>query len=223
MKQLRQGVDLWPLIAHPRNPAEQRINATLTRLNQRLAQAVKDCDKQVGDTTGDNTTSDDWSRTVEMTMTGPHFLSLVASDEVFCGGAHPDSRRTALVFDMNTGAPVDWTKLVAASAGASAYTDTATDGSTIGALVLPALQTRNVAAANADCKDVFQDPQSFLLWPDAKSGMLVAEPFDLPHAVAACAQQLKLTMPQARQLGFSESLLSAIEEAHRQIAVSSQP
>ncbi len=231
VKELRKGVDMWPLIVNPGNAAEQRVNATLTKLNNRLTQALKVCDagileqsKQMDDTAkGKDPTSDDWSRKVQVTMKGPRFLSLVATDESFCGGAHPDSGQMALVFDMTTGAPVNWMALVAKSAGASTYTDTVTDGSTAGALVVPALQKMNLAAANADCKDAFQDPQSFLLWPDAKSGTLVAMPFDLPYATQACANPINLTIEQARKLGFSESLLGAIEQANRQSGITPKP
>lgn len=44
VKEMRKGVDLWPLIAIPANPAEQRVNAALTRLNTRMEQALCDCD-----------------------------------------------------------------------------------------------------------------------------------------------------------------------------------
>jgi hypothetical protein len=231
VKELRKGVELWPLIVNPGNPAEQRVNATLTKLNNRLTQALKDCDarvleqsKQMGDTAkSKDPTSDDWSREVQVTMQGPRFLSLLATDDSFCGGAYPDSGQMALVFDMTTGAPVNWMALVAKSAGASTHTDTVMDGSTAGALILPALQKMNLAAAGPDCKDAFQDPQSFLLWPDAKSGTLVAMPFDLPHATQACASQINLTIGQARKLGFSESLLGAIEQANRQSGVTPKP
>ncbi len=164
---------------------------------------------------GQNQISADWSRTIEVTMEGPRFLSLVVSDETFCGGPHPNGEVIAMVFDMTTGAPVDWTKMVAKSAGASA-------NSAVGTLVLPALQKMNLAAADADCKDVFQDPQPFQMWPDAKRGTLVAQPCDLPHAVQACANKIDLTMDEARKLGFDESLLTAIEQAHRQISATSK-
>jgi len=231
VKQLRKGVDMWPLIVNAGSPVEQRVNATLTKLNNRLTQALKDCDagaieqsKQMGDTAKDkDPTSGDWSRKVQVTMNGPRFLSLVATDEAFCGGAHPNSGQMALVFDMTTGAPVNWLALVAKSAGASTYSDTVVDGSTAGALILPALQKMNLAAANGDCKDAFQDPQSFLLWPDAASGTLVAMPFDLPFATQACANPIKLTIDQARKLGFSESLLGAIEQANRQTGAAPKP
>lgn len=228
IKQLRKGVDAWPLIVNPANPAEQKVNAALTRLNLRLTKALTECDagtledmkssqRPRKDWAG--AVAEDWSRRVVVTMQGPRFLSLVATDEyVNCGGAHPDSDTMAMVFDMTTGTPVNWPAMVAKSAGASAFADTVADGSKVGALVLPALATINLAAANADCKEAFQDPQSFQLWPDAKTGTLVAQAFDLIHAAADCAIQVSLTMEQARTLGFDETLLSAIQQAHSQIA-----
>jgi hypothetical protein len=231
VKEIRKGVDAWPLILNPDTPVAKRVNETLTRLNRSLAQALHDCDadylrwqKLVGHlASGQDQMSTDWSRKIDVTMEGPRFLSLVASDEIFCGGAHPDGGRMAMVFDMSTGAQVSWTELVAKSAGASPYTGTFWDGSTAGALVLPALQKMNVDSnvdsADADCKDAFQNPQPFLIWPDAKHETLVAQPFDLPHVVQACANEIALTMDQARKLGFDEVLLSAIQQAHSWTAV----
>lgn len=223
VKELRKGVDAWPLIANPGSAAARRVNGNLTRLNLRLAKALRDCDadylqweKQTGN--APNPVADDWSRRVVVTMSGPRYLSLVASDETFCGGAHPEEDQMAMVFDMTTGAAVNWMALVAKSSGAKATTDSAADGSRIGALALPALIKMLMAGADADCMDAFENPQAFQLWPDAEKDVLVAQAFDLPHAVAACANELDLTMDQARQLGFNERLLDAIEEAHHRIA-----
>jgi len=215
------------MIVSPSGPAEQRINATLTGLNQRLAQALRNCDegygwalKQMGDLAkGQYPVSKDWSRRVKVTMTGPHFFSLVATENAFCGGAHPDSGQMAMVFDITTGAEVDWTTLAAKSAEPSTYSDTVMDGSTMNALVLPALRLLSVASANSDCKDVFRNPQSYLIWPDAMRETLVAQPFDLPHVVQACANEIVLTIEQARKLGFDQGLLDAIQQAHHQTVI----
>jgi hypothetical protein len=220
---LRKGVDAWPLIASPTTPPEQHINAILTRLNARLANSLKDCDEgargQMGpDYKGKDPAADDWSRTIAVTMTGPRFLSLIATEEVFCGGTHPDGDTMAMVFDLTTGAPVNWVAMVAKSATPSAFSDSVSDGSTMGALILPDLAKMNLAGADADCKDAFQDPQSFQLWPDAQLDRLVAQPFDLPHVVQACANEIALTLDEARKLGFDEGLLGAIAQAHRQAA-----
>jgi hypothetical protein len=227
VKELRKGVDAWPLIVNPASPAEQRVNATLTRLNQRLAQALNECDagsldeaKRMGAAENDqDSTSGDWSRTIKVTMTGPRFLSLVATDEFDCGGAHPNSEVMAMVFDMTTGAPVNWPAQFPQSARASSFVDLVGDGSKVGALVLPALLKIYAAAASEECKDTFQDSQSFLIWPDVQHGTLVAQAFDLPHVAQACADEFGLTIEQARKLGFDESVLRAIEQAHRLMAV----
>jgi hypothetical protein len=224
VKQLRKDIDLWPLIAHPGTPPEVRVNALLTKLNLRLADTVRECNRDVltgmkGAKARDRASAvaADWSRTVLVTMTGPRFLSLVATDETFCGGAHPDGSTMAMVFDMTTGTPVNWLALVAKSAGASTFVDSVSDGSKVGALVLPALQKINAARASSDCKDAFQDQQPFELWPDATHETLVAQAFDLPHVVQACAEEIGLKMKQARDLGFDEGLLTAIEQAHRRV------
>ncbi len=62
---------------------------------------------------------------------------------------------------------------------------------------------------------MFKARQAYVVWPDAKGERVIAEPFGLTHAVQACAEQFSLTIEQSREMGFSESLLGAIEEAHR--------
>ena len=227
VKQLRKGVDKWPMIAAPANPAEQHVNAVLTLLNRTLSTALVECDqnaresfKQLGDDApkGQDPTAGDWSRTVKVTMTGPRFLSIVATDETSCGGAHPDSDTIAMVFDLTTGRPVNWMALIAPSAKATTFSDSITDGTKVGALIVPAMKPILLAAAASECKDSFEDPQSYQFWPDAARGRLIALAFDLPHAVAACADEIPLTPDQARKLGFDEALLGAIEQAHRQSA-----
>jgi hypothetical protein len=223
-------VDAWPLIAHASTPGEQRVNALLNRLNERMTNALRVCDASYRDwakqvkqpLTGKNAVERDWNRRIAVTMTGPRFLSIVAFDFAFCGGAHPDRGTLAMVFDLTTGRPVNWMNFIAKSANASTYSDSAMDGSTVGALNVPALRPLSLAKADKDCKDIFHDleaPQTYQLWPDAKSGTLIAEPFGLPHVAAGCADPLALTADQARKLGFDETLLSALVQAHRQSAM----
>jgi hypothetical protein len=222
--QLRKGVDAWPLILNPSNPAQQRVNATLTEMNQRMAQSMRDCDKrflqslkQLGvHASGRDLKSGSWSRKVQVTMFTPRFLSMVATDDyIFCGGAHPASDTIAMVFDMSTGATVDWTALIAPSAQPSTYSDKVSDGSTVTALVLPALKKMSLAATDAGCKNIYWSrPPAFVIWPDAYRGTLVAKPFGLPHAAAACAAEINLSVEQARAMGFSDVLLTDIEQVH---------
>jgi hypothetical protein len=228
IRKLRKGVDAWPIIGRPDNSATRQINETLAQLNLRLAQSLRECDSDLK-TMEDgqnkkNSVQGDWSRKVKVTMEGPRFLSLVAIDEfVFCGGAHPDRDTMALLFDIASGTLLDWTSLVARSAGPLKGSDTVSDGSTVEALVLPALQKMNFAVHEGDCKDAIVQPKSFLIWPDAKQGRLVVYPFDLPHVIQVCAKGIELTMNQARELGFDEGLLDAIARAHYQIAIKTKP
>jgi hypothetical protein len=228
-KQLRSSVDAWPLISHPSTPAERHANDVLHRLNENMASSLKGCDVNYREwasqvhqpLTGKNAVEHDWERTITVTMTGPRFLSIVAIDGyVFCGGAHPNRDTLAMVFDLTTGKPVNWMNFIGKLANASAYSDSNSDGTTVGALIVPKLRAMALANAKEECKEAFQNPQSFQLWPDAKSGTLIAEPFGLPHVVAACAEELALTPDQARKMGFDETLLSAIAQAHRQFAAS---
>lgn len=229
MTQLRKGVDAWPLISHPSTPGERQVNDALNRLNENMVRSLKECDANYRDwakqvhqpLTGKNAVGQDWERTIAITMTGPRFLSIVAIDGfVFCGGAHPDRDTLAMVFDLTTGKPANWMNLIGKSANASAYSDTNSDGTTVGALIVHALRVMTQAKADKECKDAFRNPQSYQLWPDAKSGTLTAEPFGLPHVVAACADDITLTPDQARKVGFDETLLSAIAQAHQHFVAS---
>jgi hypothetical protein len=224
VKQLRKGVDAWPLIANPTTSAEQRINATLTRLNERMEQSLRECDQSARDAFKElgndapkdqDPTADDWERSIRVTMTGPQYVSMVATDETDCGGAHPNSDTLAMVFDLTSGKPVNWIALISKAANATPYSDSIADGTKVGSVVFPALLAVSTKKATVDCKEAFEESQSYQLWPDAKSGTLIAEPFGLPHVVAACAEDLSLTIDQARKMGFDEALLRAIEQAHR--------
>ncbi len=217
VKQIRRGVDAWPLIILPKTPATERINATLKQLNAQMKGDLRTCDANYRAWAssegqylhGKTSTSNDWIRSISVTMTGPGFLSLMATDDyIFCGGAHPNNDTAAMVFDLQTGNVVDWSKMIAASAGATVLSTSAAKET----VVLPALRDLSVDTGEADCRDVFESKQAYVLWPDAQEGALMAVPSGLPHAAQACAVRLTVTPQQARQMGFSETLLHALEE-----------
>ena len=135
------------------------------------------------------------------------------------GGAYPASQVHVVVLDLSTGQTVDWTKLVKA-AGVTNYSDSGADGK-LGqpqALIYPALMAMYMKDPDnqGDCKDAYQDPQSFMIYPDAKSGKLDVSAFDLPHVVQACMNDMMLTPEQAKSLGFDQGLLDALAAAHKQ-------
>lgn len=147
-------------------------------------------------------------------MHGPRFLSMVAQGSYFCGGAHPAGEAIALVFDMQSGSLVNWVELNPSVSAGSSAPDPA-DGADSVTITLPALRHLYMSAAPPECRDAYDDLQRFLLWPDAKSSTLIAQAAGLAQVDQPCVNELKLTMEQARKLGFSQELLRAIEEAHR--------
>ena len=129
---IEQGVAALPLIADPADAAETRINAALQRLDQSVRRSITACKAHSGQ-------SSDWERSVEVPMRGPGFISFVITDDVYCGGAHPDLSNMAIVYDLRTGAPVDWTRLLPPSlTGKLALADGA-DGTKMVTLASPRL------------------------------------------------------------------------------------
>ena len=196
-----------PELADASTPTAQKINAAMRQWDARALSALKDCKS--------------FTRWVQPTMLGPAYLSVWMNASWDCG-AHPVVDLSALVFDLRTGEAVDWTKLVS-SPGVKNDGDpgsVAQPGQPL-ALIDPALnaaylQWDATQDGFSECKDAFSDPQAFTIWPEAKSGMLMVEPADLPHVVQACANDMALTADQARSLGFSADLLKALAAAHQQ-------
>lgn len=208
---LAKHVAAFPRIAVPTDGPAQRINLALDRQDRQVKTAARQCPH------------DGWSRDVTVTMRGPRYLSLIAQDSFDCGRAHPDAGRLVLVYDLATGSPVNWVRLLPATMIRSASLDTAADGTRIGVIQSRVLQDYYVKARMADtkdrldpdCRDVVQDPDlKFNLWPDAKIGGIRIEPEGLPHAVAACIDSVLIPAAALRGMGVQPSLADAIESAH---------
>lgn len=185
-------------------PFAAKINAALSNLEKRALDGAKDCTTTTGES--------GFERSVEVTMQGPRFISFLARDEWSCG-AHPDAAATPFVYDLTTGRPADWTKLLPPKVAGKAKVlegDVA-----IGVLKSPVLKRAYLkdleAGGDADCKTTLEDTDfNFMLWPDAKSHSLVIGQNDLPHAVAACGGDVNLSLDALRGFGVGEALLSAI-------------
>jgi hypothetical protein len=94
---LAKGVAAFPhLVAGASRSATARINRALTAAEQGVG-----CVDQSGRNT-------DWSRSTFATMRGARYLSLLAHDDFYCGGPYPDTDQIVLVFDLRTGAPINW-------------------------------------------------------------------------------------------------------------------
>ncbi len=149
-------------------------------------------------------------------MRGPRFVSFLASDSYYCGGAYPnDGLQSALVYDLTTGAPVNWLKLLPPTVQSVA--STAADGTSVGLVTWPAVLDRARQHANPDCKDVFASDAevSFALSLNARAGTLDALPVDLAHAVQGCGDTVSLPIATLRRLGVAPALVDALEQAKR--------
>ena len=162
---------------------------------------------------------------VTVTMAGPKFLSFMTSDDVDCGGAHPNTEIVGMVYDMRTGAPVDWARLLPASLVGKLSLVEGEDEVKMVALASPRLNALYRAgydhggdpAEAKECRDAVAGemeggPVPMVAWLDAKVGGLAVQ-FDLPHAVEACAETVVITAAILRREGASPRLLAALAAA----------
>ena len=201
------------LVAVRRARAAQRINRALAQSDAQVSDLAQSCRADAG------AGKSSWTRSVAVTMRGPRYLSMVATDSWYCGGAYPDAETVPLVFDLRTGAAVEWGRLLPATMLRSA--GSAGDGSnqdgTVASDVLADLYRKSgkPEAVNPQCKEAIAESSlSFLIWPDAKRDGLVIQPSGLPHVIAACAAPFVIPTATLRQLGVDSGLIDAVDIAH---------
>lgn len=157
----------------------------------------------------------EWRRTVTATMRGPRFLSLVAEDHWSCG-TYPDASRLALVFDLDTGAPVNWLRLLPRTLAQETATDDYADGTVLGLVKSKTLNRLYNHGLTKNCRGALTDDElAFQLWPDARADGLVLLTMEVPHAAAVCARSVVIPTRTLRPLGVSPALLDAIDAAHQ--------
>jgi hypothetical protein len=201
------------LVAAPGDKAAVRINQALDLRDQQLRTAFKECKANV-----QAPDQAEYTRTVTVTMQGPRYISFVTADYSDCGGAHPNVDSLVLVYDLQTGSPVNWAALLPASMIQGTSLDMTGDGTQIGVISSKALQKLYLQARDLsdsdECKAVLSDPEIKLsLWPDAKGGGIAVAPAGLPHAVVACADAVTIPTAALRKLGVKAVLLDAIDAA----------
>jgi len=201
------GIAAFPRVA--RGKAAARINKALTAAEQGLG-----CDTPKGG----------WTRTAAVTMRGPHYLSYVATDDYYCGGAYPDTDTVALVFALATGAPIDWRALFPAGIVSADGTGPGNPDSQPVTVTSDALWRRYAklaapASSIKDCAGVLDSPSGLgtglMLWPDAAAEGIVMMAADFPHVVKACGPPVTLAMPELQKLGVQPAFLAGLAEAHR--------
>lgn len=210
---LAKGVAAFPhLVGGASRSAVARINRALTAAEQGVG-----CVDQ-------NAPNTDWSRSIFATMRGPRYLSLLAHDDFYCGGPYPDTDQIALVFDLRTGAPINWKRLFPAgfidAAGPSpGGGDSQPITVSSSALWKLYAQTATADLKNKDCAEVLANPSGvgtgLMLWPDAKTDGLSIQQADFPHVVKACGPAETIQRYDLAKLGISSAFLAALDEAHR--------
>lgn len=209
------GLAAFPRIARPATPAWARINAAVRRLDARAKRAARECK-------ADSVNPTSWTRSVAVTMHGPDFLSYLIEDEVDCGGAHPSERHGAIVYDLATGAPVDWQALLGERLTGRLALVQGMDGVQVVTLDSPWLRTEYAARYDAAARavgapveclgaaDVEGLMQPMLAWLDTRRRALVVR-FDLNHAMQACSVAVAIPAAVLRRAGAGPRLLRALE------------
>lgn len=223
---LGKDLSAMPPIAAPVDPAETGINAALRRLDARVVKAAAECRTEGGKNAW-------WERTVDASMRGPRFLSYAVTDNVSCGGAHPNVSTWSIVYDLASGAPVDWTSLLPpALTGTVALAEQA-DGLRIVTLASKRLHALYLERyrpdtagskddADRECREAVSEtsdgkPPAMMVWLDAKEGGLAIQ-FDLAHVVQACADAEVIPTDVLRREGAARVLTDAIDAAHAAVA-----
>lgn len=209
------GVAGFPRIARPASAAEARVDAAVARLDARVRRAVRAC-------RADGGTRTSWTRAIDVPMRGPAFLSYVVTDQVYCGGAYPSESHAAIVYDLATGAPVDWATLLGTRlAGTQALTE-GPDGVKVVTLDSPRLRTLYAAGYDAAARAAGAPAaclgngraagfvQPMLAWLNA-AGLVLR--FDLNHAMQACSVAVTVPVAVLQREGASARLTKALRGA----------
>ena len=213
------GTDLaaFPRIAAPVDPVSQQINQALANTDVRVRDAAKQCHADASAFQADMKDAG-WQRTVTVAMRGAGYLALVASDNWYCGGAHPDTGQFALAYDLRNGAALNWERLLPKSLAGTASLDTAGDGTRLGVVASPTLKALylKLMKPDADCGQALRETElQFMLWPDAAREGVAMEPSGLPHVIAACGGDAVIPVGTLRTLGVAPALVEAIAAGHK--------
>lgn len=203
----------FPRLLTPDGPQAQHINQEFAKADDQVRADAQECHASFIEAHPDPKDpgwkrSGNWRRSITVAMRGPRYLALVVSDDWFCGGAYPDRGNLALVYDLHTGMPVNWEKLLPKGLAST------------GAVASPELMAlyEKAAQPDANCREALQDQDysvQFTLWPDAQDAGIALDPSGLPHVIAACGPTAVIPLLTLRKLGVDPALLDAIAAAHK--------
>ena len=205
---LAKNAEAYPTLIGA-TPAIARINRALRAANAKQREDMKDCRR---DAPQDGYW---WEQSIDAPLIGAHFVSLAAHGNLSCGGAHPNFIDEALTFDLTTGEPVDWRRLLPASLLAESRRGADAPADAIAAPALTALfvDQSEKEGVGADCKEAFGEQQmNFAFWPDAKAKGLAMRAANLLHwAEGPCSGPVTIPVETLKRLGFDPLLIEDIE------------
>ncbi len=178
-----------------------KINRALAAANARQLKDMKDCLRDAPEE------GFWWEQAAEATLLGARYVSFYRHGNFSCGGAHPNFIMDAFVFDLRTGKPVDWRKLLPPELIGKPGPE----------LASPQLTALFIAASDKDsapeCKEEFEHVNlRFELWPDAKARGLAMHTSSLQHSVeGVCAGPTTIPLATLKTLGVNAALLRDIE------------
>jgi hypothetical protein len=208
MPDVTQGVAAFPRL-EGNSKGVAPINAALEAADKRAAATAKSCHD---DAAGKGR----WTRSIGVTLLSARFVSFLVHDDYYCGGPYPDTSEFALVYDLASGAPVDWSRLIPGTASQSA--EVAADETPLVTVSSPQLTSLFKGAAGGvstdpECKEVLEggdQPMQFLVWPDAKTKGLSIAVAGLPHAARACGGPVTIPAGKLKELHADSALIDDI-------------
>jgi hypothetical protein len=218
---IARDLPAFPRIADPVDEAERNVNVALDGLDAAVRKAAKECKREAKRRAS-------WERVLGVPITAPGFLSFYFANHVFCGGAHPSYGTAAIVFDLRSGTPVDWTKLLPPSLAGEVALREISDGSRVATLssaglhrlyldsYRPRTGKSEVDAADEDCREAVASgrnggPPRMIARLTGDEGLAVQ--FDLEHVVQACADEVTIPIQVLKAEGASADLVRALEGA----------
>jgi hypothetical protein len=207
-----------PQIIDPADAAESRINAALSRLDENVRKAAQECKSL-------DPKFAFWERSIDVPMRGPGYLSFVITDFADCGGNHPNDSVMSIVYDLRTGAPVDWTQLLPASLTGTLALQEGQDRTKMVTLASQRLFELYLAGYHAtnpnnpDCEAAIENglngPPGMMAWFDAKVGGLALQ-YDLSGALRGCSTPIVIPISTLSAEGVKPEVLESIRAAQSQ-------
>lgn len=162
----------------------------------------------------------EWTRLVEVPMTGPRFISLLITTGDYCGGAHGNWEQTSMTFDLSTGEALYWSTMLPEDMAFPRYETTDHWPQLLRSRSLKVwygqqASTQRRQAGEDDCAEVLLDSEPLDAWLDAEKGGLALQVVGLAYAASACAETVVMPPSELRKRGAAAELVEALEDAHR--------